>query len=95
MLVLPVPVLLALGARRLGGGRLSNPGTKLASACGVGLAATALVRAVRDRTIGFRTDIVSIIATPIGGLFAAAVMVASAWRVMSGRGQHWKGRTIP
>jgi len=52
------------------------------------------VRLVRDRTIGFRTDVVSIVATPIGGAFAAAVMGASAWRILSGRGQQWKGRTI-
>jgi chlorobactene glucosyltransferase len=93
MLVLPAPVLLGVGV--LGAYRgLSAGQRRLASVCAICVAATALVRVVRDRAIGFRTDVSSLAATPLAGAFAAAVMAASAWRVMSGRGQRWKGRTI-
>ncbi len=94
MLVLPVPVLALVGVLGAHTG-LSAQQRRLALACAVCVASTALVRIARDRAIGFRTDITSLAATPIAGAFAAAVMAASAWRVMSGRGQRWKGRTIP
>jgi cellulose synthase/poly-beta-1,6-N-acetylglucosamine synthase-like glycosyltransferase len=93
MLVLPLPALAVLGVTRLRR-RLSRGERRLAIACGTCAAATALVRAVRDRAIGFRTDILSVAATPVGGAFAAAVMVASAWRGHRGQGQIWKGRVI-
>ncbi len=93
MLVVPLPVLVFLSVRCMV--RPWSPAERrLAVVCTACVASTALVRVVRDRAIGFRTDAMSILATPVGGAFAAAVMAASAWRIMSGRGQRWKGRTI-
>ena len=93
MLVLPIPLLAALGVARLRR-RLGRTQRRLALACATCVAATAVVRATRDRAIGFRTDLMAIVLTPVGGIFAAAVMAASAWRSESGKGQLWKGRLI-
>ncbi len=94
MLVLPVPMLTTLVMLSLER-PLNRLQKRLAAAAAICIAANALVRSIRDRSIGFRTDMLSIATTPIGGAFAAAVMVASAWRVQRGLGQSWKGRTIP
>lgn len=93
LLVLPMPLLAWLGLQRLFGQRARYANALLA-ACAVSAASTALVRLVRDPAIGVKTDIPSILLTPLAGAFAAAVMAASAWRIISGRGQEWKGRTI-
>ena len=94
MLVLPGPMLTTLVVLSLER-PLNRLQKRLAAAAAICIAANALVRSIRDRSIGFRTDMLSIATTPIGGAFAAAVMVASAWRVQRGLGQTWKGRTIP
>ena len=66
----------------------------LAAASAVSVAATVLVRLIRDPAVGLQTTATSILLTPASGIFAAAVMAASAWRILSGRGQVWKDRTI-
>ena len=55
------------------------------------LGAVAL-RLLRDPPI--RADSRSALLTPLAGAFIAAVMTASAWRGIRGKGQVWKGRTI-
>jgi hypothetical protein len=92
-LVVPLPALawLLLAAVR---GPLRRRQRALAGACAVSTLSTILIRLVRDRAIGFRTDAMSIATTPLAGLFMAAVMTASAWSIISGRGQRWKGRMI-
>lgn len=92
-LVVPLPALawLFVGAMR---GPLSQHQRALAGVCAISSLSTILVRLIRDRTIGFRTDAMSIATTPLAGLFMAAVMTASAWSIISGRGQRWKGRMI-
>ncbi len=93
ILVVPMPALLILGIHCLRT-RLS-PAQGWLAACSASLiGATVVIRLLRDKAIGFDTDFMSVAATPIAGLFAASVMAASAWRVLSGRGQVWKGRTI-
>jgi hypothetical protein len=93
MLVLPLPTIAYLALVRLGR-RLSITESVVAGASATSLACTVLVRLIRDRSIGVRTTAASIAATPLAGLFAAAVMAASALRGITGRGQLWKGRTI-
>lgn len=92
-LVLPLPLLIAFCVRWLRA-PLGRRERQLAFVCGVSVGGIAIVRAARDRSIGARTSFVSLLTTPIGGLFAAAVMTASAWRVQTGKGQIWKGRVI-
>jgi cellulose synthase/poly-beta-1,6-N-acetylglucosamine synthase-like glycosyltransferase len=92
-LVVPMPVLawlLVAGLR----GTLSQRQRALAHVCAISSLSTIVVRLIRDRTIGFRTDALSLATTPLAGLFMAAVMTASAWGIISGRGQRWKGRMI-
>lgn len=93
MLVLPIPTLAALAVQRTRG-PLSPRQSMLAAASAVSTVATLLVRLIRDPAIGMRTTTTSVLLTPVAGAFAAAVMAASAWRILSGRGQVWKGRTI-
>lgn len=93
MLVLPVPLLAGLAALRVRG-PLAPTQRRLSNICAVCVAATAVIRVVRDRSIGARATVISILTTPIGGGFAAAVMAASAWRIETGQGQIWKGRVI-
>jgi chlorobactene glucosyltransferase len=92
-LVVPLPVLAWLGMHRLRG-PLSRRRRKLASVCAISSLSTIVVRLIRDRPIGFRTDAMSILTTPLAGVFVVSVMAASAWGIVSGRGQVWKGRTI-
>ncbi|HXW51641.1 MAG TPA: glycosyltransferase family 2 protein [Candidatus Acidoferrales bacterium] len=93
MLVLPLPTLVVLGLKRLAR-PLDRLEKMLVTVNGASMLATVLVRLLRDPAIGVRTDAISIACTPLAGLFAASVMAASAWRVISGRGQEWKGRLI-
>lgn len=93
MLVVPLPLLAGLGALRLRR-PLSNVKKKLALVCGAAVASTVIVRRLRDPLVGMKPDAQSLLATPLAGIFIAAVMTASAWRAISGRGQTWKGRTI-
>lgn len=92
MLVLPMPLLLWLGLR--GVTRPTTQNRRLAFACAVCTASTILVRLLRDRSIGFRTTLGTVLTTPFAGLFVGAVMLASAWGIQSGKGQPWKGRTV-
>jgi hypothetical protein len=93
MLVLPLPLVVALVARRLTR-PLDAHERALAALSSASVAATILVRTLRDPAIGVKTDVLSVLCTPLAGLFAASVMAASAWRAISGRGQEWKGRII-
>lgn len=93
MLVLPIPTLAFLTLERLRG-PLSRPKCMLAAASAACVAATILVRMLRDPAFGIKTTAASILSTPVAGAFVAAVMTASAWRNISGQGQVWKGRTI-
>lgn len=93
LLVVPLPLFVALLARRLTR-PLDSQERATAGCAAVSVASTVLVRILRDPAIGVKTDALSIICTPLAGLFAASVMAASAWRIVSGRGQEWKGRII-
>jgi GT2 family glycosyltransferase len=93
MLVLPIPLLAALAIVRLSH-PLDHVERRLAFVCAICIAATAAIRAARDRAIGFNTNVMSVVLTPVGGIFAAAVMAASAWRIETGQGQLWKDRLI-
>lgn len=93
MLVLPIPTLVGAAVARTRG-PLSRQTSILAAASAVSVAATVLVRLIRDPAVGLQTTATSILLTPASGIFAAAVMAASAWRILSGRGQVWKDRTI-
>jgi chlorobactene glucosyltransferase len=93
MLVLPMPTLAVLWVQRTRG-PLSRRKCMLAAASAVSVAATVLVRLIRDPAVGIKTTATSVLLTPAAGAFTATVMAASAWRILSGRGQVWKGRTI-
>jgi glucan phosphoethanolaminetransferase (alkaline phosphatase superfamily) len=93
ILVVPMPALLWLAIRRLRE-PLTQAQCRLATCSATLIGSTVIIRLLRDKAIGFKTDVVSVAATPLAGLFAACVMAASAWRVLSGLGQVWKGRTI-
>jgi len=91
MLVVPMPALGALSvtaARR----HLTPTERNVALFAAAGVVASLLVRRMRDRAVNCDTR--SVVAMPLAGAFVAAVMMAAAWRGMSGAGQRWKGRTI-
>jgi chlorobactene glucosyltransferase len=94
MFVLPLPAVLGLGLLRLRRPLRGSERTLLA-ANATSLAAMILARAARDPVMGIKTSLESILLSPLAGMFIAAVMAASAWRIISGRGQEWKGRRIP
>ncbi len=99
MFVLPVPVWVwSLLSKTSGGrtaeGRRDNRRRGLAWAAAISMGAGVACRLLRDPTFGIRTTADSLAAMPIAGMFAASVMMASAWNVISGRGQRWKGRVI-
>lgn len=94
MLVLPLPTLAGLAVKRLQR-PLARHERWLGALSATSVGATILVRLIRDRAIGIKTTAISVLGTPLAGLFAASVMAASAWNVETGRGQQWKGRTIP
>ncbi|MBC5823997.1 MAG: glycosyltransferase [Candidatus Eremiobacteraeota bacterium] len=90
-MVMPLPLvgaLLVVHERR--GWKLRE--RTLAGLCAFGVGAALVVRALRDPAVGARSP--AILGTPVAGAFIAAVMAASAWRTLSGRGQTWKDRTI-
>jgi len=91
MLVIPMPLTIGLAVRGLQR-PLRKPQARLLTLAAFGSLSAVLVRRVRDRFIGAGARAIPL--TPLGGLFAAAVMAASAWRMESGLGQLWKGRTI-
>lgn len=91
MLVLPAPLLAVLTARARKGS-LTRGERWLWKLAAFGCAAAVGVRLMRDPLIG--ADRRSAFASPLAGVFIAAVMVASAWRGLSGLGQLWKGRII-
>jgi cellulose synthase/poly-beta-1,6-N-acetylglucosamine synthase-like glycosyltransferase len=93
MLVIPLPLLVTLAAKRLVR-TLDADERALAALASTSVAATTLVRILRDPAIGVKTEALSVLCTPLAGLFAASVMAASAWRIVSGRGQVWKDRII-
>jgi chlorobactene glucosyltransferase len=93
MFVLPIPTLAGLLVRRVDG-TLTGLERKLAVASATSIGAMLVARLARDPSVGIKTTAASILLSPIAGVFIAAVMAASAWRVISGRGQQWKGRTI-
>lgn len=93
MLVLPLPTLAALAVKRLRR-PLAREERGIGALAAISVGSTILVRLVRDRAIGIKTTAISVLGTPLAGLFAASVMAASAWNVETGRGQQWKGRTI-
>ncbi|MDQ6781365.1 MAG: glycosyltransferase family 2 protein [Candidatus Eremiobacteraeota bacterium] len=91
MLVLPAPVLAVLAARPRRR-RLSRPQWRLFGLTAFGCASALAVRMMRDPLIA--ADARTAAASPLAGVFIAAVMIASAWRGCSGTGQLWKGRII-
>ena len=91
MLVVPLPALALLGVAAIGR-PLSRTERDLAFWCTLNAAAYTAVRALRDRAIGANTW--TALAGPLAGVFVAAVMSASMWRSLTGRGQEWKGRVI-
>jgi hypothetical protein len=91
MLIVPLPALASLGASALAR-PLTHSERALALWCSLNAAAYVAVRALRDRAIGANTW--TALAGPLAGVFVAAVMSASMWRSLSGRGQEWKGRVI-
>jgi hypothetical protein len=100
MFVLPAPVLVwsllsTTSKGRTAEGRRDNRRRGLAWAAAISMGAGIVCRLLRDPTFGIRSTADSLLAMPVAGLFAASVMVASAWNVISGRGQRWKGRVIP
>jgi hypothetical protein len=90
-LVVPLPALAVLGAIRLTR-RLRPLETRLATYCAATMAACVVTRSVRDRSIGSNT--LTVLGTPIAGAFIVGVMMAAAWRDLTGRGQVWKDRVI-
>ncbi|MDQ2818199.1 MAG: glycosyltransferase family 2 protein [Candidatus Eremiobacteraeota bacterium] len=90
-LVLPLPLLgylLVVRAAR----RWSRGQGVLAVLCGLAAVCAICVRRLRDPAVGAPPS--AALGTPLAGAYIAAVMAASAWRCLSGRGQTWKGRTI-
>ena len=94
MFVIPLPAVLALGLLRLRRPLRGSERT-LVAANATSLAAMILARVARDPAMGIKTSLESILLSPLAGMFIAAVMAASAWRIISGRGQEWKDRRIP
>jgi glycosyltransferase involved in cell wall biosynthesis len=90
-LVVPLPALSILGFTRLTR-RLRPLESKLAMYSGATAAACVVTRALRDRSIG--ANPLTAFGAPIAGLFIAGVMIAAAWRDLTGRGQVWKDRVI-
>ena len=91
MLVVPLPALALLGAKRFV--RPLRPLEKrLAAFSAISVAGTFITRGLRDRAIG--ASPVTAFASPVAGIFIAGVMIAATWRDLTGRGQLWKGRTI-
>ncbi len=91
MLVVPLPAIAALTAIRFGR-RLRTIERKLATLCALCAAANFTTRALRDGAIG--TNPWTALGAPVAGAFIASVMLASAWRGVTGRGQVWKDRVI-
>jgi glycosyltransferase involved in cell wall biosynthesis len=90
-LVIPLPALTRLGFTRLTR-RLRPLESKLAAYCAASAAACVVTRALRDRSIG--ANPLTVLGAPIAGAFIASVMLAAAWRSLTGRGQVWKERVI-
>jgi GT2 family glycosyltransferase len=90
-LVVPLPALAGLGFIRLTR-RLRPLESKLAMCSAASAAACVATRALRDRSIG--ANPLTALGAPIAGAFIASVMLAAAWRDLTGRGQVWKDRVI-
>jgi len=90
-LVVPLPALALLGLTRLTR-RLRPLESKLAMYCAASAAGCVVTRTLRDRSIG--ANPLTALGAPIAGAFIAGVMLAAAWRDLTGRGQVWKDRVI-
>ncbi len=90
-LVLPLPLFMLLVITRLRR-ELRAREQGLFWLCAFGVGCSILVRNLRDRRIG--ANGANALTTPVAGIFIVAVMLASAWRSISGQGQTWKDRII-
>lgn len=90
-LAVPLPALALLGLTRLTR-RLRPLERKLAMYCTASAAGCFVTRRLRDRSIG--ANPLTAFGAPFAGVFIAGVMLAAAWRDLTGRGQVWKDRVI-